>query len=94
METIQFIQYTAEQLQVEINKGIQTQLDEFLKHFKPVNQNEYISRNQVSKLYGISLKTVDNYSKSKILNPLGMEGSNRVFFLRSEIEASLKPLNV
>ena len=94
MATIQFIQYTAEQLQVEINKGIQTQLDEFLKHFKPFTPNEYLSRNQVSESYGISLKTVDNYKKSKILRAYGMEGSNRVFFLRSEIEASLKPINV
>jgi hypothetical protein len=93
MKKIQFIQYR-EQLQSDINRGIKIQLDEFLKHFKPFPPNEYLSRNQVSKLYGISLKTVDNYSKSKILNPLGMEGSNRVFFLRSEIEASLKPINV
>ena len=93
MATIQFIQYSPEQLQVEINKGIQTQLDEFLKHYKPVVPNEYLSRNQVSESYGLSLKTVDNYKKSKILKAYGLEGSNRVFFLRSEIEASLKLIN-
>ncbi len=93
MATIQFIQYSPEQLQSEINSGIKIQLDEFLKHFKSVPPNEYLSRNQVSERYGICLKTVDNYRKSKILKVYGMEGSNRVFFLRSEIEASLKLIN-
>ena len=93
MATIQFIQYSPEQLQSEINRSIKILFDEFLKNFKPDPPNEYLSRNQVSERYGICLKTVDNYRKSKILKVYGMEGSNRVFFLRSEIEASLKHIN-
>ena len=88
------IQYNPEQLQSEINRGIQVQLAEFLKHFKPEPTNEYLSRTQVTKLLGICLKTVDNYSKAKVLNPLSMDGSDRVWFLLSEIESSLKPINV
>lgn len=87
------IQYNPEQLQSEINRGIQVQLAEFLKHLKSEPCNEYLSRTQVSKFLGICLKTVDNYSKAKVLNPVSMDGSDRVWFLRSEIEASLKPLN-
>jgi hypothetical protein len=93
MSTIQFIQYTAEQLQVEISKGIQTQLDEFLKHYKPILPNEYLSYNQVVEGYGLSLKTVSNYRKAKIFNVYGFKGSKRVFFRRSEIESSLKLIN-
>lgn len=93
MATIQFIQYTAEQLQAEISKGIQTQLDEFLKHYKPVLPDEYLSYNQVVELYGLSLKTVNNYKNAKIFNIYGFKGGKRVFFRRSEIEASLKLIN-
>ncbi len=93
MATIQFFQYTAEQLQLEISKGIKTQLDEFLKHYKPILPNEYLSYNQVVECYGLSLKTVSNYRKAKIFNVYGFEKSKRVFFRRSEIEASLKLIN-
>jgi hypothetical protein len=93
MATIQFIQYSPEQLQVEISKGIKTQLDEFLKHYKPVVPHEYLSYSQVVELYGLSLKTVSNYKNAKIFNLYGFEGSKRVFFRRSEIESSLKLIN-
>jgi hypothetical protein len=89
--TIQFIQYSPDQLQKEINEGIKIQLDEFLKHYKPVQPAEYLTRQQVAQMFDVDLSTVHNWCKSKKLNPLGI--GSRVYFLRSEIEASLIPLN-
>ena len=89
--TIQFIQYTPEQLQSEINAGVKSQLDNFLKHFTPKQPNEYLTRQDVAKMFNVDLSTVHNWCKSKKLNPLGI--GSRVYFLRSEIEESLKPLN-
>ena len=92
MSAIQFIQYSPEQLQSEINEGVKIQLQEFLKHFTPTQPKEYLSRKDITEMFGVDLSTVHNWCKSKRLNPLGI--GSRVYFLRSEVEASLKPLNV
>lgn len=75
----------------EIAQEVKTHLDEFLKNFKPKLPNEYLTRAEVAKMLSCDISTVHNYSKRKILNPLGISG--RVYYLRSEVEASLIPLN-
>ncbi|HEU4789803.1 MAG TPA: helix-turn-helix domain-containing protein [Flavobacterium sp.] len=90
--TIQFIQYSPEQLQSEINAGVKVQLENFLKHFTPKQPNEYLTRQNVADMLSVDISTVHNYCKRGILQPKGIGG--RVYFLRSEVEASLKPLNV
>ena len=92
MQTVQFIQTTPQELQLQITEGVKIQLQEFLKHFAPTIPKEYLTRQEVSKMFNVDLSTVHNWCKSKKLNPLGL--GSRVYFLRSEIEASLKPLNV
>ena len=92
MQSIQFIQTTPDQLKSEINEGVKIQLQEFLKHFTPTQPKEYLSRKDITEMFGVDLSTVHNWCKSKRLNPLGI--GSRVYFLRSEVEASLKPLNV
>lgn len=92
MSAIQFIQITPEQLQTEILKGVKSQLDELKKHFEPKQPNEYLSRSEVSKMLGVDLSTLHNWNKKKILNPVCIGA--RVFYLRSEIDASIKPINV
>lgn len=91
-QTIQFVQYSPEQLKSEINEGVKIQLQEFLKHFAPIQQKEYLTRSDVAKMFSVDISTVSNWQKSGKLKPLGISG--RVYFLRSEVEASLKPLNV
>jgi hypothetical protein len=91
MSAIQFIQYTPEQLKSEIANGVKVQLEDFLKHFKPTQPKEYLSRKDITEMFGVDLSTVHNWCKSGKLNPLGI--GSRVYFLRSEVEASLTPLN-
>lgn len=88
---IQFIQVSPEQLQSEITKGVKSHLDEFLKHFKPKQPNDYLTRQEVAQMFGVDLSTVANWQKNGKLKPYGLGG--RVYFLRSDIEASLTPLN-
>jgi predicted DNA-binding transcriptional regulator AlpA len=92
MEAIQLIQITPEQLQSEILKGVKLQIEELKKHFQPKQPNEYLTRQEVAKMFDVDISTIHNWCKSKKLNPLGI--GSRVYFLRSEIENSLKPLNV
>lgn len=91
MSTIQFISVTPEQLQQEITKGIKSHLDEFLKNFKPKEPTDYLTRQEVAKMFNVDLSTIANWQKKGKLKPYGMVG--RVYFLRSDIEASLIPLN-
>ena len=92
MAQVQFIQTTPQELQQQINEGVKIQLQDFLKHFTPTQPKEYLTRSDVAKMLSVDISTVHNYCKRKILNPFGIGG--RVYFLRSEVEASLKPLNV
>ncbi|MDI5949007.1 helix-turn-helix domain-containing protein [Flavobacterium yafengii] len=92
MQTVQFIQTTPQELQLQITEGVKIQLENFLKHFTPKQPNEYLTRQEVAQMFNVDLSTIHNWCKSKKLNPLGL--GSRVYFLRSEIEASLKPLNV
>jgi hypothetical protein len=88
---IQFIQYTPAELKAEISNGVKVQLEEFLKHFKPVQPAEYLTRQEVATMFNVDLSTIHNWCKSKKLHPLGL--GSRVYFLRTDIEACLIPLN-
>lgn len=91
MEEIQIIT-TPNKFKKEIVNDVKTLLDEFIKHFAPIQPKEYLTRSDVAKMFSVDISTVSNWQKSGKLKPLGISG--RVYFLRSEVEASLKPLNV
>jgi hypothetical protein len=91
METIQFLNYSPKQLQGEITESVKAQLEEFLKNYQPQQPKEYLSRKNVAEMFDVDISTIHNWCRSKKLNPLGL--GSRVYFLRSEVEASLKPLN-
>ncbi|PBJ11521.1 helix-turn-helix domain-containing protein [Flavobacterium sp. ACN6] len=92
MEKIQFIQTTPKELQGEIIASVKTQLEEFLKHYKPTQPTEYLTRQQVAKMFDVNICTVNNWANSGVIRRLSL--GSRIYFLRSEVEASLKPLNV
>ena len=91
MEAIQIIT-TPNEFKKEIANEVKAHLDEFLKHFKPEPPKEYLTRSDVAKMFSVDISTISNWQKTKKLNPLAISG--RIFFLRSEVEASLTPLNV
>lgn len=91
MAQIQFIQTSPEELQDQINEGVKAQLDNFLKEFKLKAPNEYLTRKEVAKMFSVDISTIHNWVKSKKLKPFGI--GSRVYFLRSDIEQSLQPLN-
>ena len=83
---------TVEQLQQLIGTSLKNEIQQLQKDLQPKQPNEYLTRSEVAKMFSIDISSVNNWSKNGKLKPLGMGG--RVYFLRSEIEASLKPLNV
>jgi DNA invertase Pin-like site-specific DNA recombinase len=91
MSAIQFVATSPQDLKNEITADVKVILDDFLKHFKPVQPAEYLTRQQVAKMFDVDLSTVHNWCKSGKLKPLGI--GSRVYFLRADIEACLIPLN-
>ncbi|WPR72498.1 helix-turn-helix domain-containing protein [Flavobacterium sp. NG2] len=90
MEAIQIIT-TPNEFKKEIANEVKAHLDEFLKHFKPEPQKEYLSRKDVANMFGVDISSVHNWTRSGKIRAYGISG--RVYYLRSEIESSLKPLN-
>lgn len=91
MSAIQFVATSPQDLKNEITADVKVILEDFLKHFKPVQPAEYLTRQQVAKMFDVDLSTVHNWCKSSKLKPLGI--GSRVYFLRTDIEACLIPLN-
>ena len=91
MSQVQFIQCSPQELQNVITAQIKSHLDDFLKNFKPKQQDDYLTRQEVAALFKVDLSTIHNWCKAGKLKPKGIGA--RVYFLRSDIENSLTPLN-
>lgn len=89
--TVQFIQYSPEQLEAKITEGVKLHLDKFLKHYKPIQPTEYLTRKKVAEMFDVDISTVANWCKNGKLRPLAL--GSRIYFLRSDIDACLIPLN-
>ena len=66
---------------------IKSQLAEIRHNLEPKKPNEYLARSEVAEMLKCDLSTVHNWTKQGKLKPYGI--GNRVYYLRSEIEASL-----
>ena len=71
-------------------EGLKNQLEELKMNFEPKVPNEYLTRNEVAKMLKCDLSTIHNWCKTGKLNPYGI--GNRIYFKRSEVEASLVAL--
>jgi DNA-binding transcriptional regulator YiaG len=92
MRAIQLYEISLEQLEKRISESVKKELEIFRTNFKPETPKEFLNRNQVATMLGVHVTTILNWERKGILNPLGISG--KILFLRSEVEASLKPLNV
>lgn len=88
----EFFILTKEQLQEEIQNGLKTQLSEFAKNFQPKEPKEYLTRQEVVDMLQITYGTLNNWCKNGKLKPLGI--GSRIYFLRAEVEQSLKPITL
>jgi excisionase family DNA binding protein len=91
MKSLQFVGLNPTDFKEEILKEITSRLEDYFKNFKPHQPNDYLSRKEVAEMLDVDLSTIHNWCKKGKLKPLGL--GNRVYFLRSEVEASLTPLN-
>jgi hypothetical protein len=91
-QTIQITQLSPEQFEEVIRNAVKSQFDSLKKEINPSKPSEeYLTRKQVADLFQVELSTLHNWCKKGKLNPYGI--GNRVYFLRSDIEKALVPLN-
>ena len=57
----------------------------------PQQPAQYLTRQNLANMLSVDISTIHNWCKSGKLKPLGI--GSRVYFLLSDIEASLIPLN-
>ncbi len=88
---IQFVQVTPEQVQNAIIEGVKTQLQDLKKHFEPKTPKEYLTRQEVAKMFSVDLSTIHNWTKKGILTANQIGG--RVFYLRTDVENAIVKLN-
>ena len=71
-------------------QGVEKKVAELLKKSE-VEEQDYLTRKEVAEKLSISLPTLHDWVNKNILKAYRM--GNRVYFKRSEIEGSLKPIN-
>lgn len=86
MKILQVEQLSGELLLARF-EGLSLEIQEIKKHFEPKQPTQYLSRKEVADLFGVSLVTVNDWSKKGILTAYKI--ANRVYFKRHEIEAAL-----
>lgn len=83
---------TPDQLAELILQGVQNQFNKLKKEFEPTSKETYLTRLQAAKMLSISLTTLNDWGKKKILTPMKL--GNRTYFKLSEIESKLNNSNL
>lgn len=86
--SIQFIQTTPDQLTEQILKGVNERLEEFQKNFQQKGSTQWLTREETAKLLKVSLVTLHDWTKRKIL--IAYRIGNKVRYKKDEVENSLK----
>lgn len=89
---ILFNSITPEQFENNLFTRLKSEIETLKAEFQPKEPTEFLTRDQVRKLFNVDLSTVHNWTKKGKLKAYGIAG--RVYYKRSEVELAIKPLNV
>jgi excisionase family DNA binding protein len=87
---IQLIQITEEKLTSTIVESFKKELEILKSQFQPQQPTEWISRNDVAKMLGVSHTTLYSWNRKKIL--IAYSIGNRVYYKRDEVNNALTPI--
>lgn len=82
---------TPEELKQDILKDVKDELNSIAQNFKLKEPPEYLTRKEVAKILKISLVTLHDWNKKKILNPYRL--GNLIRYKRSELDDALIRIN-
>ena len=93
MEKLLFTSVPIEELKTEISDAVLKQLSPLLNSLTPNQpEKELLTRREVAELYGVSLPTILDWTKTGKL--IGYRIASRVRYKRSEIEKSLLQIKI
>ncbi len=92
MKQLSLFQGTPEDFQNPIIKQIKSEFKELKKEFRPKEPETYLTRNQLRNMLHVDLSTIHNWRKRGEL--IAYQIGGRIFFRRSEIEASIVELKI
>ena len=90
VKTIQLIQITPEELTKVVTDKLALKLSMLNAEAKKPKKEEYLSREEVAKLFKVDLSTIHNWRKRGVLKACQIGG--RVYFKLSEIENAIVEL--
>jgi len=82
---------TPDEFKESILNDVRTEIKSLSQNFKPAEPQEYLTRLEVSKILKVSLVTIHDWNRKKILNPYRL--GNLIRYKRSEIEQALIAVN-
>jgi len=86
---MQLIQITEEKLTSTIVESLKKELEQLKSELQPQQPTEWISRNDVAKMLGVSKTTLYSWNRKKIL--IAYSIGNRVYYKRDEVNNALTP---
>lgn len=88
---IQVFDVTPDELKENILTDLRAELKSIAQNFQPTEPQEYLTRKEVASIFKISLVTLHDWNKKKILNPYRL--GNLIRYKRSEIDSALICIN-
>ena len=88
---IQVFDLSPDEFKEKILPDLKVELDSIAQKFQPPKQEEYLTRKQVATMLQVSLVTIHDWNKKKILNPFRL--GNLIRYKRSQIDDALIRIN-
>ena len=82
---------TPEEFKESILSGVRAEINSLAQNFQPITPPEYLTRQETAKILKVSLVTLSDWNKKKILNPYRL--GKLIRYKRIEIESALISIN-
>lgn len=80
-----------QELKDSIMSDVRAEIKDLAQKFQPKSTEEYLTRQETAKMLKVSLVTLSDWNKKKILNPFRL--GNLIRYKRSEIDQAMICIN-
>lgn len=91
LKSTQVFGVTPAELKEDIIKDVRVELKSLAQNFQPVQPPEYLTRQETAIILKVSLVTISDWNKKRILNPYRL--GNLIRYKRTEIDQALIQIN-